>query len=65
MPVSVGRRSVALRAQPLLNNLPQGRPLTHDVVMELLAPDEGLILLASRYEGVDERLLRSEVGRQP
>src|SRR5512135_2006494 len=26
---------------------PQGRPLTHEVVMELLARDEGLILLAS------------------
>ncbi|GAB1234570.1 tRNA (guanosine(37)-N1)-methyltransferase TrmD [Ferrigenium sp. UT5] len=43
---------------------PQGRPLTHDVVMELLARDEGLILLASRYEGVDERLLRSQVDEE-
>ena len=43
---------------------PQGRPLTHDVVKELLARDEGLILLASRYEGVDERLLRSQVNEE-
>ena len=43
---------------------PQGRPLTHEVVMELLARDEGLILLASRYEGVDERLLRSQVDEE-
>ncbi len=43
---------------------PQGRTLTHEVVMELLARDEGLILLASRYEGVDERLLRSQVDEE-
>ena len=36
--------------------------LTHAVVKELVAqPDEGLILLAGRYEGVDERLLRRYV----
>ncbi|MFA5370742.1 MAG: tRNA (guanosine(37)-N1)-methyltransferase TrmD [Sideroxydans sp.] len=43
---------------------PQGRTLTHEVVMELLAREEGLILLASRYEGVDERLLRSQVDEE-
>jgi tRNA (guanine37-N1)-methyltransferase len=32
--------------------------------MELLARDEGLILLASRYEGVDERLLRQQVDEE-
>jgi tRNA (guanine37-N1)-methyltransferase len=43
---------------------PQGRLLTHEVVKELLARDEGLILLASRYEGVDERLLRQQVDEE-
>jgi tRNA (guanine37-N1)-methyltransferase len=43
---------------------PQGRPLTHAVVMELLARNEGLILLASRYEGVDERLIRQTVDEE-
>ncbi len=43
---------------------PQGRPLTHEVVKELLARDEGLILLAGRYEGVDERLLRNYVDEE-
>jgi tRNA (guanine37-N1)-methyltransferase len=43
---------------------PQGRPLTHEVVMELLAREEGLILLASRYEGVDERLIRQQVDEE-
>jgi len=38
---------------------PQGRLLTHQVVKDLVAQqDEGLILLAGRYEGVDERLIR-------
>ena len=43
---------------------PQGRPLTHAVVQELLARDEGLIFLASRYEGVDERLIRQQVDEE-
>jgi len=43
---------------------PQGRQLTHEIVMELLAREEGLILLASRYEGVDERLLRQQVDEE-
>ncbi|MDP2805991.1 MAG: tRNA (guanosine(37)-N1)-methyltransferase TrmD [Gallionellaceae bacterium] len=43
---------------------PQGRQLNHEVVKELLARDEGLILLASRYEGVDERLIRQQVDEE-
>src|SRR3989338_7859213 len=44
---------------------PQGRLLTHAVVKELVAqPEEGLILLAGRYEGIDERLLRQHVDEE-
>ncbi|MBI4938251.1 MAG: tRNA (guanosine(37)-N1)-methyltransferase TrmD [Nitrosomonadales bacterium] len=43
---------------------PQGRPLNHRVVEELLAHGEGFILLASRYEGVDERLIRQQVDEE-
>ncbi len=51
-------------AKPRVIHLsPQGRPLTHSVVMEL-AQLPGLVLLASRYEGVDERLLRREVDEE-
>lgn len=39
---------------------PQGRPLTQRIIEELGEYD-GLILLAGRYEGVDERVLNSEV----
>ena len=43
---------------------PQGRQLTHEVVKELLDRNDGLILLASRYEGVDERLIRQQVDEE-
>src|SRR5207302_634433 len=37
---------------------PAGGPLTHAKVMELArAPDAGYVVLAGRYEGVDERLV--------
>ena len=42
---------------------PQGRPLTQKIVEEM-GQLEGLVLLAGRYEGVDERLLESEVQDQ-
>ena len=39
---------------------PAGAPLTHRAVMELAA-SAGCILLAGRYEGIDERLLEREI----
>jgi tRNA (guanine37-N1)-methyltransferase len=42
---------------------PAGKPLTHEAVMQLVT-EPGLILLASRYEGVDERLLASVVDEE-
>ncbi|HEY9100758.1 MAG TPA: tRNA (guanosine(37)-N1)-methyltransferase TrmD [Chitinimonas sp.] len=42
---------------------PQGAPLTHETVMRLLA-EPGLIVLAGRYEGVDERLLERQVDEE-
>jgi tRNA (guanine37-N1)-methyltransferase len=42
---------------------PHGTPLTHEKVMAL-SKASGLILLASRYEGVDERLLESLVDEE-
>jgi tRNA (guanine37-N1)-methyltransferase len=42
---------------------PRGTPLTHEKVMSL-SQASGLILLASRYEGVDERLLESLVDEE-
>lgn len=42
---------------------PQGEKLNQSVV-ESLAAEESLILLAGRYEGVDERLITAEVDRE-
>ena len=42
---------------------PQGRLLDHRLVMELAAL-EGLVLLAGRYEGVDERLIARAVDEE-
>ena len=42
---------------------PQGRPLTQDGV-RALAVEPRLILLAGRYEGIDERLIEAEVDEE-
>ncbi len=42
---------------------PAGRVLNHDAVMELAARP-GLILVAGRYEGVDERLVQATVDEE-
>ncbi|MDG4549631.1 MAG: tRNA (guanosine(37)-N1)-methyltransferase TrmD [Candidatus Contendobacter sp.] len=42
---------------------PQGRPLTQDGVRNLAAAPR-LILLAGRYEGIDERLIEAEVDEE-
>lgn len=42
---------------------PQGQLLNHQKVMELLT-QEGLIFLAGRYEGVDERLIARQVDEE-
>ena len=42
---------------------PQGRPLTQSV-LEGLGRRQGLVMLAGRYEGVDERLLEREIDEE-
>jgi tRNA (guanine37-N1)-methyltransferase len=42
---------------------PQGRPFSHDKAVEL-SQLEGLVLVAGRYEGVDERLIEAEVDEE-
>jgi tRNA (guanine37-N1)-methyltransferase len=50
------QRSSGVKESKVVYLTPQGRPLDHALVGELGA-HEGLILLAGRYEGVDERLI--------
>lgn len=45
---------------PVIYLSPQGKPLTHDLV-NTLSQETDLILLAGRYEGVDERLIEDKV----
>ena len=51
------RQIAAGVAKPkVIHMSPSGKPLTHEIVMDL-ATEQGLVVLASRYEGVDQRLL--------
>ncbi len=43
---------------------PQGKPLSHERVMQLAAGEEGMILLCGRYEGIDERLIERAVDEE-
>jgi len=67
MPEPLGKALAAARQrqlsagvkQPRVIHLsPQGRLLNHGLVMELAA-EQGVVLLAGRYEGVDERVMRA------
>lgn len=58
------RQHAAGTAKPTVVNLsPQGERLTHQLVMEL-AGAQGLILIAGRYEAIDERVVQREVDRE-
>jgi tRNA (guanine37-N1)-methyltransferase len=54
------QRSCGVKESKVIYFTPQGSPLTHARVGELLQRD-GLILLCGRYEGVDERLIARQV----
>jgi tRNA (guanine37-N1)-methyltransferase len=69
MPEPLGKALAAARQrqmstgvkQPRVIHLsPQGRLLNHHRVMQLAA-EQGMVLLAGRYEGVDERVIAREV----
>ena len=56
-------RRTAASDVPLIYLSPQGQKLDHKLVCEL-AELPGLVLVAGRYEGVDERLLTSRIDRE-
>ncbi len=56
-------RNEHARATPVSLMSPQGRKLDQASVNEL-AGREGLILVCGRYEGIDERLIESEIDEQ-
>jgi tRNA (guanine37-N1)-methyltransferase len=57
------QREAGVEHPRVIHLSPQGQPLTHAKVMQFVA-EPGLILLASRYEGVDERLIRRQVDEE-
>lgn len=57
------QQEVGVDRHKVIHLSPSGRPLTHEIVMQLAATP-GLVLLASRYEGVDERLLARMVDEE-
>lgn len=57
------QRQAGVHASRVIHLSPQGKTLTHQRVMAL-SREPGLVLLASRYEGVDERLLQGQVDEE-
>jgi tRNA (guanine37-N1)-methyltransferase len=57
------QKSAGVRRNTVAYLSPQGRPMNHRMVMELAAL-QGLVLLAGRYEGVDERLIARAVDEE-
>lgn len=57
------QQDAGLKPGRVIHLSPQGKTLTHRKVREL-AEQQGLILLASRYEGVDERLIKRQVDEE-
>ena len=54
------QRSCGVKEPKVVYFTPQGQVMNHELVVQLGAND-GLILLAGRYEGVDERLVSRQV----
>lgn len=52
--------SAGVRKPRVVYLSPQGRLLTHRLVMSLAA-EQGIVLLAGRYEGVDERVIARQI----
>lgn len=57
------QRSTGVKKPRVLHLTPQGRLLNHVIVAELMQ-EPGLVLLAGRYEGVDERLISRVVDEE-
>jgi tRNA (guanine37-N1)-methyltransferase len=65
MAAKVAQAAAGVAQSRVIYLSPAGAPLTHARVMELaLAANAGYILLAGRYEGIDERLLAREADEE-
>lgn len=57
------QRAAGIEASPVVLMSPQGERLDEALVNELAA-EPGLVLIAGRYEGIDERLVKRSVDRE-
>lgn len=57
------QRSCGVKRSKVIYFSPQGRQLTHEMVVDLLGYD-GLVMLCGRYEGVDERLIDRSIDEE-
>ena len=57
------QKSSGVKRPRVLHLTPQGRLLDHALVADL-AKEQGLVMLAGRYEGVDERLMRRAIDEE-
>ena len=57
------QKSSGAAKQRVIHLTPQGRLLDHSLVAELAQAD-GLVMLAGRYEGIDERLVGREIDEE-
>lgn len=60
---AIGAARAELKSARVAYLSPQGRPLDQRGVVELAARD-ALILVAGRYEGIDERLIETEIDEE-
>jgi tRNA (guanine37-N1)-methyltransferase len=58
------QRQAGCGGSRVIHLTPAGRPLDQARVRALAASEEGLVLLAGRYEGIDERLVAREVDEE-
>lgn len=61
--IAAARDTEGEQASPVICLSPQGERLDHQMVLELSRAPK-LILLAARYEGIDERLMQHQVDRE-
>ena len=54
------QKSTGVKRPRVIHLSPQGRLMKHALVMDLAA-EQGIVLLAGRYEGVDERVIAREI----
>jgi tRNA (guanine37-N1)-methyltransferase len=57
------QRDAGVAAPKVVLLSPQGEPLT-EALVKALAQEQGLVLVAGRYEGVDERVVQKSIDRE-